>query len=120
MMKTLLISAVMTASISSLAQAAEPSFVSGGTLNVCTTASFPPLTFKNEPGDALPVGIDIDIANALAAQWNATTAFTTSDFAGLLPTLGAGRCDLIISEIKRGCEYIGIDDAPDGCFTTVD
>ena len=32
----------------------------------------------------------------------------------------ANSCDLIISEIKRGCEYIGIDDAPDGCFTTVD
>ncbi|WP_161784980.1 transporter substrate-binding domain-containing protein [Hoeflea sp. BAL378] len=99
MMKTVLISAALAAGLASGAQAAGPSFVSAGTLTVCTTANFPPLTFKKDPGDALPVGIDIDIANALAGEWNATTAFTTTDFAGLLPTLGSGRCDLIISGI---------------------
>lgn len=83
----------------SAVHAAEPSFVSDGTVNVCTTAGFPPLTFKQTPGDAIPVGIDIEIVEALAKAWGAKTAYTVTDFAGLLPTLGSGRCDLIASGI---------------------
>ncbi|MBD9374084.1 transporter substrate-binding domain-containing protein [Rhizobium sp. ARZ01] len=81
------------------ALAEAPSFVADGTVGVCTTAAFPPLTFKQQAGDAIPVGIDIDIAEALAKKWNASTTYTTTDFAGLLPTLGSGRCGLIISGI---------------------
>lgn len=79
--------------------AAQPSFVSDGSVSVCTTASFPPLTFKENPGDTRPTGIDVEIAEALAKEWNATATYTTTDFAGLLPTLGAGRCGIIISGI---------------------
>ncbi|OXC74456.1 Glutamine ABC transporter, periplasmic glutamine-binding protein [Caballeronia sordidicola] len=60
----------------------------------------------------MPVGIDIEIANALAKEWNAHTAYTTTEFAGLLPTLGAGRCGLIISGIyindERRKAYDGV------------
>jgi polar amino acid transport system substrate-binding protein len=83
----------------SSAYAAEPTFVSDGTINICTTAAFPPLTFKKDPGDTVPIGIDIEIAEALAKSWGAKTSYTVTDFAGLLPTLGAGRCSLIISGI---------------------
>lgn len=77
--------------------AAQPSFVSDGSVSVCTTASFPPLTFKENPGDTRPTGIDVEIAEALAKAWNATATYTTTDFAGLLPTLGAGRCGIMLS-----------------------
>lgn len=92
--------------------AAEPSFVSEGEISVCTTANFPPLTFKENAGDARPVGIDIEIAEALAEKFGATTQYTTTEFAGLLPSLGAGRCGLIISGIyindERRATYDGI------------
>jgi polar amino acid transport system substrate-binding protein len=91
--------------------AAEPTFVSNGTLAVCTTAAFPPLTFKANPGDTTPIGIDIEIAEALARSWGAKTSYTVTEFAGLLPTLGAGRCGLIVSGIyindKRRQAYDG-------------
>jgi len=96
------ISAVATALLamtSTSAFAASPSFVSDGVITVCTTANFPPMTFKKSEGDALPVGIDIEIADALAKSWGARTTYTTTDFAGLLPTLGSGRCGLIVSGI---------------------
>lgn len=99
MLMKLAISAALALVTASTAQAAAPSFISDGTVNICTTAAFPPLTFKTNPGDTTPVGIDIEIAEALAKAWGAKTAYTVTEFAGLLPTLGAGRCGLIVSGI---------------------
>lgn len=91
--------AVLILASSSTAFAASPSFVSDGTLTVCTTANFPPMTFKKSEGDTLPIGIDIEIADALAQSWGAKASYTTTDFGGLLPALGSGRCGLIVSGI---------------------
>lgn len=95
----LTMSAAVVALATTAASAAEPGFISDGTINICTTAAFPPLTYKTNPDDAVPVGIDIEIAEALAKTWNAKTAYTMTDFAGLLPTLGSGRCSVIVSGI---------------------
>lgn len=91
----------------------KPSFVVDGKLNICTTAGFPPLTYLENPSDTRPVGIDIDIADALAKHWSATEVkFSTSGFDGLLPSLASGRCDLVISGIylndKRRESYDGV------------
>lgn len=51
------------------ALAGAPSFVSDGAISICTTAAFPPLSYKKDPGDTVPVGIDIEIAEALAKIW---------------------------------------------------
>ncbi|MGF6173974.1 transporter substrate-binding domain-containing protein [Ensifer sp. 4252] len=95
-----------------LAHAEVPAFATDGDIGVCTTAAFPPLTFKESPADARPTGIDIEIAEALAGLWNAKVNYTVTEFAGLLPTLGAGRCDVIISGIyinaKRRETYDGV------------
>ncbi|MGN8113499.1 transporter substrate-binding domain-containing protein [Labrys sp. 22185] len=97
---------------STAALAEQPSFVSDGSLNICTTAAFPPLTYKRSPGDLTPVGIDVEIAEALAKAWGASTTYTVTDFSGLLPTLGSGRCGLIISGIyvndERRKTYDGV------------
>lgn len=94
------------------ALAGAPSFVSDGTISVCTTAAFPPLSYKKDPGDAVPSGIDIEIAEALAKSWSAKTAYVITDFAGLLPTLGSGRCGMIVSGIyvneERRKTYDGV------------
>lgn len=94
------------------ALAGAPSFVSDGAVSVCTTAAFPPLSYKKDPGDTLPVGIDIEIAEALAKIWNAKTSYVITDFAGLLPTLGSSRCGMIVSGIyindERRKTYDGV------------
>lgn len=74
-----------------------PSFVADGELSVCVDPTFPPLEFLEKAGDKVPVGFDVDLANALAQQWEAKARFVAMDFNGLLPSLEAGRCDTIIS-----------------------
>ena len=76
-----------------------PSFVSDKSLTVCTTANFPPITYKKQPTDERPAGIDIDIIEKMASLWGAKVDYTVTEFAGLLPTLGSGRCSVIISGI---------------------
>lgn len=105
--------AALLLSVSALsAEEAKPSFAAQGKLNVCTTAGFPPLTYLENPADQRPVGIDIDIADALGKLWSAEVKFSTSGFDGLLPSLGSGRCDLVISGIylnaKRREVYDGV------------
>jgi polar amino acid transport system substrate-binding protein len=46
-----------------------------------------------------PTGFDIDFANALGKQMGGTAKYVFSSFAGLLPALGAKRCDVVISGI---------------------
>lgn len=65
----------------------------------CTTAAFPPLTCKEAPGDERPVGIDVDVIEEVARRLGSEVEYVTTDFAGLLPSLGSGRCDVIISGI---------------------
>lgn len=89
---------LVMASLSAPAYSA-PSFVKDGELNVCTTAAFPPMTYKQSPSDATPIGIDIDIVTELAKRWNASIVYTVAEFSGMLPTLGSGRCDIIASGI---------------------
>lgn len=81
------------------AQTSVPSFAEDGELAVCTTASFPPLTYRASPEDPTPIGIDIDIVTEMASRFGAELRFQTTEFTGLLPSLAAGRCDLIISGI---------------------
>lgn len=111
-MKKVLAFAFVSACAIPATHAADAGFVSDGKVAVCTTAGFPPLTFKANAGDARPIGIDIEIADALAAKWGAEAVYTTTEFAGLLPALGAGRCGLIVSGIyindERRKAYDGV------------
>jgi polar amino acid transport system substrate-binding protein len=77
----------------------RPSFVADGSLDVCTTAGFAPMTYKRNPGDERPVGFDVELADALGARWGVPVRFLVTDFPGLLPALSAQRCDLVISGI---------------------
>lgn len=108
----LTVAVAMATFVSTAALAEQPSFVSDGSVNICTTAAFPPLSYKRSPGDTTPIGIDVEIAEALAKAWSAKTSYTVTDFSGLLPTLGAGRCGMIISGIyindERRKTYDGV------------
>ncbi|MBC8036527.1 MAG: transporter substrate-binding domain-containing protein [Rhizobiales bacterium] len=84
--------------------AANPSFVADGDLSVCNDPTFPPMEFKQNAGDANPVGVDVEVATALAELWGAKASFVTMDFNGLLPSLSAERCDVIISGITLTAE----------------
>jgi polar amino acid transport system substrate-binding protein len=80
-------------------QAAEskPSFVSSGSLQVCSDPTFPPLEFFEKAGDSEPSGFDADLIRALASHWGVQPRFIVTEFTGLLPGLESKRCDLVIS-----------------------
>jgi polar amino acid transport system substrate-binding protein len=67
----------------------------GTTLSFCDNPTFPPMENATKGGS--PTGFDIDLANALAKQMGGTAKYVYSSFGGLLPALGAKRCDVVIS-----------------------
>jgi polar amino acid transport system substrate-binding protein len=68
-----------------------------GSFKYCDNPTFPPLESKTSSGKL--VGFDIDMANAIAKLWKVKSKFVFSSFGGLLPALGAKRCDVVISGI---------------------
>lgn len=78
---------------------AKPSFASSGTVAVCTDATFPPMEYFEKTGDKDPIGFDIDLVNVLADSFGVKAKFIVTDFSGLLPSLEAKRCDLVVSGI---------------------
>ena len=68
-----------------------------GSFKYCDNPTFPPLESKTPSGKL--VGFDVDMANAIAKLWKVKAKFVFSSFGGLLPALGAKRCDVVISGI---------------------
>nr|WP_313372359.1 ABC transporter substrate-binding protein [Brucella intermedia] len=82
------------------ADTGRPGFLaSGKSLTVCNSPGFPPLSYFEQPGDESPVGSDIDLLHALAKEWGVELRLMLGEFAGLLPALESGRCDLVMSGI---------------------
>jgi polar amino acid transport system substrate-binding protein len=74
------------------AQAAPTELVRDGEFTVCTDPSYPPLEYFDEQGEY--VGFDIAVARVVADGWGLEPSFEETAFAGLLPALDAGRCDV--------------------------
>lgn len=85
-------------SLISVANAGDvPTFAAGGKLVACADPTFPPLEFMKSTEDKEPIGFDIDMIDALAAEWGAKKELVLLEFSGLLPALEAKRCDLMAS-----------------------
>jgi polar amino acid transport system substrate-binding protein len=69
----------------------------GTAFSFCDNPTFPPM--ENTTNGGKPTGFDIDFANAVAKQMGGTAKYVYSSFDGLLPALGAKRCDVVISGI---------------------
>jgi polar amino acid transport system substrate-binding protein len=66
--------------------------INDGEFRVCTDPSYPPLESFDENGDY--IGFDIDTATAVAEIWGVEPVFQETSFAGILPALDSGRCDV--------------------------
>lgn len=89
-MKKLLLSAILaTTALSATAQ----------DITFAMEASYPPFEFTNEKGEV--VGFDVDIANAICKELQATCHFKIQAFDALIPSLikGRGGFDAAISAI---------------------
>jgi polar amino acid transport system substrate-binding protein len=66
-----------------------------GELVVATAASMPPLNMTTKTGEI--VGLEVDLARAMAEAMNVKLRLATMPFAELLAALEAGRVDMILS-----------------------
>ncbi len=70
---------------------------SAGVLRVALDPSFPPFEFVDGEGKA--VGLDVDLARAIAARLGVEAHFITTGYDALYDALTAGRADVIISAL---------------------
>ena len=68
-----------------------------GTLIAGTAGSMPPLNMTTKDGKI--IGLDADLARAIAAALNVKLEFKTMPFGKLLPALGAGELDMVLSSM---------------------
>ena len=82
-------------SASSTAKVQPPSSIASAKQIVfCSDISYPPEEFYN---GTTPVGSDIEIGNALAAQMGVKASFQNTGFDGIIPALQGKKCDAVIS-----------------------
>jgi polar amino acid transport system substrate-binding protein len=85
-----------TAAAAAAAPAALPQKVkSAGKLVVCSDASYAPMEFFDKDGKTV-VGVDADLAAAIAKQLGVTADVQNAGFDSIIPSLGT-RCDMGIS-----------------------
>jgi polar amino acid transport system substrate-binding protein len=70
------------------------SISSAGTLLFCSDITYPPEEFYE---GTKPVGSDIEIGTALAAQMGVKADFQNTGFDGIIPALEGKKCDAVIS-----------------------
>jgi polar amino acid transport system substrate-binding protein len=70
-----------------------------GVLHLQINATFPPMDFK-DPDTGKITGIDVDLADAVAAKLGLRIEWTDVPFAQLMPSLATGRTDFIWSGIS--------------------
>ncbi len=105
-----LVSAILAMGDSAgVAQEATPSAAllgDDGVLTNCVDPSFPPMEFFETQDAQEPIGFDIDLVNAIGERLGVEVEHIPSDFAGLLPALEAGRCDVVASGIYLTAERL--------------
>ncbi|MFJ9906730.1 ABC transporter substrate-binding protein [Streptomyces sp. NPDC101152] len=71
--------------------------VKGGQITYCSDISAPPLTYYDTAQK--PVGAEIELGNALAAELGVRANWANTSFNGIIPALQAKQCDAIISQL---------------------
>ena len=94
MRKTILALACLAAALSAGSVAASRAATS---FKYCTDPTFPPLEYVTSSGAIK--GFDVDMAAALAKTFGASAKPVKTAFPGLIPALGAKKCDAVISGI---------------------
>ncbi len=68
-----------------------------GKLVFCSDISGPPLEYFDESGK--PVGVEIDLGEALAKHLGVAAVWSNTPFASIIPALQAKHCDVIMSQL---------------------
>jgi polar amino acid transport system substrate-binding protein len=82
---------------SSAAEVNGTELLSAGKLTYCADISAPPMTFYDE--NQTPVGVEIDLGDALAEEMGLTAEWKNTAFSGIIPALQSKQCDAILSQL---------------------
>lgn len=80
-----------------------------GEITVASDTNFPPYEYVPS-GSSTPIGLDVDIANALGTALGVRIRFISTAFDGIIPALQAGRYNVGISAINDTAEREGAVD----------
>jgi cystine transport system substrate-binding protein len=69
-----------------------------GTLRVAMEGTYPPFNFK-DPKTGQLAGYDVDVARLLASRLGLKPEFVSTEWAAILAGLGAGKYDVIVSQV---------------------
>ena len=69
-----------------------------GTLRIAMEGTYPPFNFKDQKTGQL-AGYDVDVAKLVAARLGLKPEFVTTEWAAILAGLGAGKYDVIVSQV---------------------
>jgi len=70
-----------------------------GTLRIALEGTYPPFNFR-DPKTGQLTGYDVDVARLVAAKLGLKPEFVTTEWAAILAGLGAGKYDVIISQVN--------------------
>ena len=70
-----------------------------GEITVASDTNFPPFEYI-PPGSSEPIGLDVDITNALGEVLGVRFRYVSTAFDGIIPALQAGRSDVGISAMN--------------------
>jgi len=70
-----------------------------GTLRIALEGTYPPFNFR-DPKTGQLTGYDVDVARLVAARLGLKPEFVTTEWAAILAGLGAGKYDVIISQVN--------------------
>ena len=96
-MRRYIVPLLVLAALVAAASAAAVTSPVKGSFKYGDNPTFPPMESKTVSGKT--VGFDIDMANAIGKLWKVKAKFAFSSFDGLLPALGAKKCNMVISGI---------------------
>ena len=74
-----------------------PAVKTAGEITWCSDISAPPMEFYDEQKN--PTGFDVDLGNEMAERLGLESVWRNTKFASIIPTLVAGQCDAINSEL---------------------
>ena len=69
-----------------------------GTLRIALEGTYPPFNFK-DPRTGQLTGYDVDVARLVAAKMGLKPEFVTTEWTAILSGLGAGKYDVIVSQV---------------------
>ena len=98
-----ILGALALAGVAAASVTPPPAIKSAGQIVFCTDATYPPEE-SIPTGSTKPVGSDIDIGSAAAAQMGVKATFKNTTFDSIIAALKAKKCDAVIS---------GMNDTPD-------